>query len=114
MKNILLIKILLAICSIYLCFQFIYIHKQIDDSINQKYTTLYKLRGDPSLDTAENRKMYLQKKEDLNNQIESLEKKKFPIWWNSLFSTLLCILLGWWLKIIFTTLFKKTKNIAQT
>ena len=58
MRISLLIKILLAICSIYFCFRFINIHRQIDDSIKQKYTTLYELRGDPSLDTAENRKRY--------------------------------------------------------
>ena len=107
MRISLLIKILLAICSIYFCFRFINIHRQIDDSIKQKYTTLYELRGDPSLDTAENRKRYLQKNEELNNQIESLKKKKFPKWWTSSFSISLCILLGWWLRIIFTTLFKK-------
>ena len=77
MRISLLIKILLAICSIYFCFRFINIHRQIDDSIKQKYTTLYELRGDPSLDTAENRKRYLQKNEELNNQIESLKKRNF-------------------------------------
>jgi hypothetical protein len=65
MRITLLIKILLTICSIYFCFRFINIHRQIDDSIKQKYTTLYELRGDPSLDTSENRKVIFKRRKIL-------------------------------------------------
>ncbi len=107
MKTTQLIKLFLSICFIAFCFRLIYINGQIDTSIKEKYTTLYKLRGDPALDTAENRKRYIKKKEKIENQIGQLEKKKFPSWWNTFFSSILAILLGWWLRTIFTSLFKK-------
>lgn len=107
MKTKLIIKLVLVICCICLFIRIHYINEQIDNSIKERYTALYKLRGDPSLDTAENRIRYLQKKEELNNQIESLKKKKFPLWWNSFYSSLILIILGWQLRFIYTSLFKK-------
>lgn len=102
----LLIKILLAISCFYFSIRIIYVNGQIDKSISEKYTVLSKLRGVPSLDTAENRKRYQRKKGEINKQIDSLREKKYPNWCRFL-AVILAPIAGWQLRSIYSSVFKK-------
>jgi hypothetical protein len=49
--------------------------------ISDRYTAIGKLRGDPHLDTVENRKRYIEAKNVIMAEIESLEKERKPYWY---------------------------------
>ena len=108
MRIILLIKILLAICCIYFSIRIIYINGQIDNSISEKYTAFNKLRGDPSLDTAGNRKRHLQKKVEFKREIDSLSEKRYPTWCRYI-GLILGIIASLLAQDIYNTLFKKKR-----
>lgn len=108
MRLIFLIKILLAIGCIYLSFRLVFINDTIDKLINEQYNTLHKLRGDPALDTAENRKIYLQKKTEINNQIDSLSEKRYSNWYKFI-AIIFGYIAGFLVRDIVSTLFRKER-----
>ncbi len=75
------LKILLIIGCMSLSIYLIFINYTVDKSISAQYTALSKLRGDPALDSSENRKIYAQRKSEINRQIDELRTKRHPDWY---------------------------------
>ena len=109
MRLILLIKILLAIGCIYLSLRLFFINYSIDNSIHEQVTALFKLKNDPALDSAENRKRYAQRRTDINKQIDSLYKKRYSNWYGFI-GLILVFISNRLRRNIATSLFKKRTN----
>lgn len=105
MRLIILIKILLAIFCIYLSFRLVFINASIDKSLNEQYHALSKLRNDPALDSAENRKRYAQRRTEINQQIDSLGEMRYSSWYKFI-GIIFASIAGWLSRNLFT-LFKK-------
>jgi|GEM_PF-4499373 len=110
MLLIFILKILLAIGCIYLSFRLFFINYSIDNSIDEKVTALVKLKNDPALDSAENRRRYARRKADINKQIDSLYKKRYSKWYG-FFGLILAFISSRLLRNIATTVFKKRANM---
>lgn len=106
MRLIFLIKILFAISCVYISLRSVSINESIDNLINEQYSALGKLRGNPTLDTAENRKRYLERKTEINKQIASLSRKRYPTWYKYI-GLILGMIGSYLVKDITSTLFKK-------
>lgn len=72
MRLILLIKKLPFIGCIYLSLRLFFINYSIDKSIHGQVTALVRLKNDPAIDLAENRKRFAKRKADINKQIDCL------------------------------------------
>ena len=105
-----MLKILLAIGCIYLSFRLFFINYSIDNFIHVQVTTLGKLKNDPALDSAENRKRYTLSNTDINKQIDSLYKKRYSKWYGFI-GVILIFISSRLLRNIATTLFKKRANV---
>ena len=112
MRLIVILKILLAIGCIYLSFRLFFINYSIDNSIHEQVTALVKLKNDPALDSAENRKRYTQRNADINKKIYSLYKKRYSKWYEVI-GLILAFISSGLLKNITTILFKKRTKIVQ-
>ena len=108
------LKILLLLGCIYLIADIIYIDLPIDNAIKKEYDALYKLRGDPHLDTAANRKIYAQKKAAIQYRIDRLSEKKHADWWYRAAPIVLTLIGGWLLRSIIAALkTRRTKIPAR-
>lgn len=81
MKVPLIIKILFTTVCLCSAIAIIFTTDIVDKRISDRYTAIGKLRGDPHLDSAENRKRYIQAKNVIMAEIESLEKERKPYWY---------------------------------
>jgi hypothetical protein len=106
MRPILLLKIALLVALIYFSFHLLYLDYTVDKSILAQSTALLKLRGDPHLDTAENRKRVLEKRATIEKEIEILTTQKHPYWYKTI-ALFLGIIAGWLIRNIIATQFKK-------
>ncbi len=100
------LKILLIIGCMSLSIYLIFINYTLDKSISAQNTALSKLRGDPSLDSSENRKIYAQRKLEINRQIDELRTKRHPDWYRYV-AILLSVYTGFLIKRTIP-LFKRT------
>ena len=106
MRLITVAKILLILGCIALSLYFTLINYSIDRSINTQLTALTKLKNDPKLDSAVNRKIYAQRKADINQEYERLRAKRHSQWF-SILGVVLAMFDGWLIRRIVPPLFKK-------
>lgn len=103
------LKILLIISCICLSFYLTFINYSIDQSIDAQYTTLVKLRNKPGIDSAESRKIFVQKRADINQQIDKLREKRHSRWYRFI-AILLSSFAGWLIWGNTSSLFKKSSD----
>ncbi len=108
MRLITLAKILILISCIGLSIYLTFIDYPVAKSIQAQYTALDKLKNDPAIDSAENRKRYALNKAAIYQQIDELNKKRHPYWYQ-IIGILLTAFTGWLIRLIVPPLFKKAQ-----
>ena len=101
-----ILKILLVIGSIFLSFYFTSINYGVDQLINARYTELSKIKYDPTLDTATNRIMRVQRRRKINQEINKLREKRHSSLFGYL-AILISIFTGWLVKKFWPDLWKR-------
>ena len=102
------VYIILILVGIYCLYRFTVNSIENANLIDAQYTALFKLRGDPRLDTATNRLLYKEQSEKIYTEIARLRNRS-PIWLQ-IVSPIIGILTGWFIQ----KMLKSLSNIPTT